>query len=152
MNHGSGINPAATWSNVVRSVPAIVDRLRGVLVENYPALKVIKYWDKERNNDRLFYIDPPYVREKLKKDSGQYLFDMDYTDHDALIRVLQGVTGSVVLSGYPNDLYNDMLQGWTRFDKDHYAGGHAGGREPRVECLWINEVCRERIKQGVLGL
>lgn len=42
-------------------------------------------------------------------------------------------SGSVVLSGYDNEIYNDMLTDWRRVQKTAYA---ERGQE-RTEVLWI---------------
>ena len=48
---------AHDWSNHARSIDDFSARLKGVLVENTDAIKVIRQHDAP---DTLFYVDPPY--------------------------------------------------------------------------------------------
>ena len=59
---------------------------------------------------------------------------MTSSDHVALLKFLDGVDGMVVLSGYPNDMYESMLAGWVRAERVALADG----ARKRVEVLWIN--------------
>lgn len=49
----------------------------------------------------------------------------------------------VVLSGYPADLYDDALHDWMRVERQALADG----ARPRVEVLWINPLCADRIER-----
>jgi DNA adenine methylase len=84
----------------------------------------------------LFYIDPPYT---MNERYGQevYNHEMSGDDQEALLTQLCSVAGRVVLSGYDNPLYNDMLAGWRKVTKNHFASSRSG-ISPRVECLWLS--------------
>ena len=60
-------------------------------------------------------------------------------DHRELLSVIKQCKGKVLLSGYPNALYDRELSGWTRHDVqiDNKA---AGGKSKRVmtEAVWAN--------------
>jgi DNA adenine methylase len=87
----------------------------------------------------LFYLDPPYPHETRTAKSAYGRFEMSEADHRELLRVLLGVKGKVMLSGYPSPLYDTALAGWTRHTFDmpnHAAGGETKGRE--TEVLWCN--------------
>jgi DNA adenine methylase len=56
-----------------------------------------------------------------------------------VLDVLLACKGKVMLSGYPSELYERRLAGWTRHNFDianHAAGGKVKGRE--TEVLWCN--------------
>jgi DNA adenine methylase len=131
----SGTTPAHDWANFPKFLPAFTDRLRGVVIENRPALEIIAQHDSP---ETLHYVDPPYVhvtrRAKDWRTPQAYRHEMSDADHAALADVLKGVSGMVVLSGYPSPLYDELFGSWKRIDKD----AHADGARDRVECLWLS--------------
>lgn len=62
-----------------------------------------------------------------------YGTEMTDDDHVSLCARLRDVKGAVVLSGYANDIYCDMLGDWIFATKATRAQAHA----KRIECLWI---------------
>jgi DNA adenine methylase len=123
------------WLSAVDGLPEVHNRLRRVFVENMPAIDLIR---REDAVGTLFYCDPPYLHE-TRASTGAYRFEMAEQEHKDLLAVLLGCKGKVMLSGYPSDLYDSMLAGWTRhtFDLPNHV---AGGAEKRrmTEVLWCN--------------
>jgi DNA adenine methylase len=133
----SGTTPAHDWVTYAACLPAIVERLQGVVIENRPAAQVIAAHDGPTT---LHYVDPPYLpstrSEKSRKGGGKYhayTHEMSEADHDALLDQLVAVEGAVVLSGYPHPLYDAKLAGWRRLEREALADG----ARPRTEVLWI---------------
>lgn len=126
----SGTTPARDWMNYPDALEAIVERMRGVVVENLPAAAVIADHDTP---ETLFYVDPPYVPSTRDK-GADYRHEMTEADHVALLEALRGVEGMVVLSGYPHPLYDEALTGWERVERRALADG---ARE-RTEVIWRN--------------
>lgn len=130
------------WAQYPSSLEALGLRLTGVMIENRPAIEVIAAHDSPAS---LFYVDPPYVHEtrcrvSMGTDRG-YRHEMSDDDHAELLAVLQAVEGMVIISGYPNPLYDDMLKGWCRAEKRaRISGGR--GTALRTECIWINPACQ----------
>lgn len=130
------------WAQYPSSLEALGLRLTGVMIENRPAIEVIAAHDSPAS---LFYVDPPYVHEtrcrvSMGTDRG-YRHEMSDDDHAELLAVLQAVEGMVIISGYPNPLYDDMLKGWYRAEKRaRISGGR--GTALRTECIWINHACQ----------
>lgn len=125
-----GAAPAKDWANYPDAFVGLVSRLRGVAIENRPAIDVIRCSDGPHT---LHYVDPPYlpaVRDKGK----DYRFEMSVEDHVELLEFLRGVEGKVVLSGYDSDLYNEVLRGWSTATRPVTTQGKA----KRVEKLWMN--------------
>jgi DNA adenine methylase len=133
---GGRSDPVNAWWNAVDGLEAVHRRLQNVLVLNRPALDVIRSEDTPAT---LFYLDPPYLQETRAAKDAYGRYEMTEADHRALLRVLLGVKGKVMLSGYPSPLYDSVLAGWTRHTFDlpnNAAGGATKGRE--TEVLWCN--------------
>lgn len=105
------------------------ERLRGVQIENLPAVELIKRYDTA---DVFIYGDPPYLHGTRK--NYLYRYEMSDAEHEKLLKVLVKHSGKVLLSGYDNDMYNDVLTGWKKVQKSTRA---EGGRK-RTETLWMN--------------
>jgi DNA adenine methylase len=58
---------------------------------------------------------------------------------DDALKVIKQCKGSVMLSGYLNELYDQTLGGWKRHDMkiDNKVSG-AGKKREMTECLWCN--------------
>lgn len=143
----SGTTPAQDWAHWPAQIEAFTERLKGVVIENRPAVEVIAQQD---GAETLHYVDPPYphtTRAGLqdRRNIGvkhAYLFEMSDDDHRALAAVLHGVEGMVVLSGYACPLYDEELYpDWERHEKAHFADG----ARPRTEVVWLNPACSDAL-------
>jgi DNA adenine methylase len=146
----SGSTPAADWRNYPPALTAIVERMAGVVIENRDALQVMQTHDAVTT---LHYVDPPYLPEtrsagNRRRGAGYhvYVHDMEAEDHVPLLDGLQALRGMVVLSGYPSDLYDIHLAGWTRVER----AALADGAKPRTEVLWLNPACAVALGHGPL--
>ena len=59
----------------------------------------------------LVYSDPPYLRS-TRKSGRRYRYDYEEGDHEALLTLLRSLPCAVMVSGYPNALYDERLRGW----------------------------------------
>lgn len=134
----SGTTPAHDWMHYPEALRAVIQRLRGVVIECRPALDVIRQHD---GPDTLHYVDPPYVhqtRAGLLNGRGNHAYnhEMSDDDHRELATVLRELEGAVVLSGYPCELYDgELYPDWARYERQH----HADGARDRTEALWLND-------------
>ena len=125
------------WRSYPGHIPSFVDRLRNVVIEDRPALDVIRQQDAP---GVLFYVDPPYpvstrTPVRCPGELGRaYARDLDDDEHRELAQVLRSLEGMVVLSSYPCDLYEDLYPDWQQVRKE--ALGDSGAR--RTEVLWIS--------------
>lgn len=124
---------ATSWQNLPETLQDVVLRLRGVIIENRPALKVMEQYDAVHT---LHYVDPPYVGGTRKRKEKGYAHEMKHVDeHRELIDFLKGLKGRVMLSGYPCELYADLLKDW-------HCVALKGGRDQvngaTKEMLWMN--------------
>jgi len=138
-SHRSGTTPAHDWSNYPFCLPATIQRLQGVVIENRDALDLLSQMD---GPETIFYADPPYLPETRDKGSD-YRHEMDQEGHIGLAAALRAVQGKVIVSGYASDLYERLYAGWSRMEFDALADG----ARPRKEVLWMNY---EPQSQGLL--
>lgn len=134
----SGTTPAHDWASYPDALRLVVERLRGVTVESKDACAIMQQHDAETT---LHYVDPPYVFETRSDLSKDYAHELSNEQHAELLAVLRGLSGMVVLSGYPCALYDDALKGWLRVERKAFADGAA----QRTEVLWINPACANRL-------
>lgn len=127
----SGTTPAHDWCNYPDALVEIIDRMAGVVVENKDALKLMAQHD---GPETLFYVDPPYVWSTRGDESPDYVHEMDDGAHASLLAFLPTLEGMVVLSGYPNAMYDAALPTWLRVEREALADG----ARKRTEVLWIN--------------
>lgn len=126
----SGTTPAHDWTSYPDAIPAYVERLRGVVIENRDAIDVMRRHDSPKT---LHYVDPPYVHATRGYDK-RYAWEMNDDEHRALADHLRTVKGMVVLSGYESPLYVELYGGWERTE----ATALADGALKRTEVLWFN--------------
>lgn len=130
----SGTTPAHDWANYPDALEAIVERLTGVIIEHRDAKRVMETHD---GPETLHYVDPPYVWATRGDESPDYVHEMDNAQHGELLAFLPALEGHVVLSGYPDPMYDSALPGWRRVEREALADG----ARPRIEVLWINPKC-----------
>ncbi len=120
---------ARDWSRLPDVIIQAAERLRGVQIECMDAVKLIEQYN---HKNVLIYCDPPYI---LGSRTGkQYKHEMSDADHERLLQALLRHKGSVLISGYDNEIYRDMLRGWHLETKMEYCRAN----KQREECLWMN--------------
>jgi DNA adenine methylase len=145
----SGTTPAHDWAHYPDALAAICDRLTGVVIEKRDASDVMAIHD---GLEVLHYVDPPYLPEtrspanKYDLKYRMYRHEMTREDHVALLERLRKLRGMVVLSGYPSNVYDDVLSNWRRVT----TLAHADGARERTEVLWLNPACTAALGHGPL--
>lgn len=131
----SGTTPAHDWANYPDALCLIVERMSGVVIEHRPTVMVMERHDSPAT---LHYVDPPYVhstRAKAKNSERKnYRHELTDEQHAELLDFLDSLKGAVVLSGYPNPLYDNRLRHWRRVERTALADG----ARKRTEVLWMN--------------
>ena len=122
-------NPAKAWAEMPEIILRAADRLKGVQIENLPALELIRRYD---TSDVFMYVDPPYLHGTRK--NYLYKHEMEDGEHIELLEVLLKHPGKIILSGYDNELYNNMLTGWRK----ESIGTQAENGLKRIETIWMN--------------
>ena len=117
------------WAQMPELIQQLCVRLKEVQIENRPALDVIRRFNFD---NVLIYADPPYL---LNTRGGKlYRHEMTEQDHVELLDTLLRHKGSVILSGYPSEMYDRELKGWNRIARKSYNQNS----DQRTEVLWCN--------------
>lgn len=132
----SGTTPAHDWMNYPAHLRNVIQRLRGVVIENRDAIEVMSIHDSV---EAVHYVDPPYVHStrNLRTRAPAYKHEMNDEQHRELASALRQLDGMAVLSGYRCDLYDELYDGWQRIDMATFADG----AKDRVESLWLSPRC-----------
>lgn len=123
------------WATVLpKNIVDISSRLkhannRLVQIENQPAAKLIQRYARK---NVFIYADPPYVLSTRSK--RIYACEMKDADHMELLQLLLEHPGPVMISGYMNDIYSDLLKGWSIQQR---MANCEGGLK-REEVIWMN--------------
>lgn len=82
----------------------------------------------------LVYSDPPYLPE-TRTSRARYRHEYTVADHERLLACLMSLPEnvSVILSGYPSQLYNETLAGWRSMEFQAMTRGGV-----RTEKIWMN--------------
>jgi len=64
------------------------------------------------SKDTFIYCDPPYLMDSRSCQKRIYTFEFMKGDHVKLLEVVKTLPCMVMLSGYPNTLYDDALSSW----------------------------------------
>lgn len=123
-----------TWAKYPDVIAKVGHRFAGVLIEDMDALEVMRRHDSPST---MHYVDPPYAWEARSSNGGEYRYEMDDAQHQELLEFLHQLEGYVVLSGYPNALYEHLLSDWrmvTRTTRKSSQGGSAKA----TEVLWLS--------------
>jgi len=127
------------WDNGVRALPEIARRLRGVRILHGDALELLPMLD---GPETLHYLDPPYVRTARSTTPLYGPYELTDDTHRELCLLIRQLRGKVVLSGYSNPIYEEILGGWrqARRTTQIYAhfSIHGRNRGMKTEVLWLN--------------
>lgn len=124
------------WRGLPERLAAAHERILNAQIENLPAAELIRRYDTE---DVFMYVDPPYLHGTRK--NYLYRYEMQNIEHVELLQLLAEHPGKVLLSGYDNDLYNDMLPGWNKVQKKTQAEAGIS----RTETLWMNYAAGQEV-------
>ncbi|HCZ8844394.1 phage DNA methylase [Enterobacter hormaechei] len=85
-------------------------------------------------NRVLLYVDPPYLHE-TRTSNARYRCEYQVADHVRLLTCLKSLPPEIriILSGYPSQLYEELLPGWR--SKEFQAMTRGG---VRTEKIWMN--------------
>ncbi len=154
---GGVCSTIATLKSSLEILPAVHERMSNTIIECVDWRDALELYN---GNDWLAYCDPPYVMGARK--SGGYANELSNKDHEEFIDRLMKYKGMVVLSGYPNGIYEPLLEhGWkfetldvlcTAAGRTRTSGlqgeGNVKEKQQRTECLWMNPLAVANQKKG----
>lgn len=107
-------------------------RFRRCIVENLHWKDLLPAWDDPCT---LFSVDPPFLNASPKL----YPYGMTRDEHRDLLTAVRKLTGKVILYGYPDALYDELLPDWKSYYWDHHLT-IACQINPRTvrEQIWTN--------------
>ncbi len=132
--------PASIAARLAR-FDACARRLAGVSIECCEAAELVRRM--ATSSDAVVYADPPYVASsRSPRTTKAYRCDMaDEAHHRDLAEALRATPATVILSGYPSPLYDELYHDWARIEiatTSQNSSGRKGSRQPRTEVLWTN--------------
>jgi DNA adenine methylase len=126
---------ASAWMGAVDGLREVHTRLRRVVILNDDALRVIEQQDGPMT---LQYMDPPYMLG-TRTTPDHYEHEMTDQHHHDLIDLVKTLKSKVVISTYPNSIYEGGLSQWNRLDMDVPNQMSASARKRRMtERLYMN--------------
>jgi DNA adenine methylase len=140
---GTGTVKPKSWGGYGRNLVKIINRFKNVYLTEEDALELIEGrvdWDE----NTLIYCDPPYV-PGTRKSTHKYRLEMDEGKHERLCQILLNVPTLVVLSGYDNDIYNDILRGWGKRTAVSLTQSH----NEATECVWLSPRVKEYVEKDL---
>lgn len=117
------------WAEVPDRILQAAERLKMAQIESLDAVELLERYDTP---DVFIYLDPPYLPGIRK--GYLYKHEMKEEDHRRLLLAAAKHPGKILISGYENGLYNEILNGWNKDSKQTQAEGGA----KRVETVWYN--------------
>ncbi|VUA83711.1 Site-specific DNA methylase [Klebsiella pneumoniae] len=133
-NWGIDIDPE-TVEAFNQDNPDFLDSLAdNLFIDVGDAVGFLEHFDFSSAGRVLIYADPPYLHE-TRSSRARYRHEYSVGDHKRLLMCLRSLpcTASVILSGYPSDLYDHQLVGWR--SKEFQAMTRGGAR---TEKIWMN--------------
>jgi DNA adenine methylase len=134
------------WYSLPARLEKVVERLRGVRIENRDARDLLKMFADRPAT--LVYLDPPYY---TKRNHGYVMDANDRSFHSDLLGVCRKARCMLLISGYQNDLYDEILtpeEGWTKSTVQTHTRDTTGKDYGRTEIFWVNESYVKAQKTG----
>lgn len=132
----NGPRCATMWNYLPDAIISCCERLKQAQIENIDGVELIKRYN---DSNTLIYCDPPYLPQLRKK--NMYLCEMDEQKHIELITALKNSNSMIILSGYDNEIYNDLLSDWLTAEK----ATTAQFGKSRTEKIWMNFETQTRL-------
>lgn len=127
--------PAPDFTERVRLLENMQNRLRNVQIENLDFREVINKYDSPQT---FFYLDPPYVKE-TRAEPSSYRHEMTELDHIDLVLALKDLQGKMILSGYDHPVYKPLSDMYYKYVIPVSSSIRADGkRVGREEVLWTS--------------
>jgi DNA adenine methylase len=130
--------PLAAWSIGIDIDSEVIKRfgsMTGVEVYQADAVSFLRQFNYKAAGRVLVYADPPYLHS-TRTSRKRYRFEYTEKEHIVLLSVLRDLAATgvcVMLSGYPSNLYDDLLPEWRTVEFQVMSRGGV-----RTEKLWLS--------------
>lgn len=143
---------------IVYDLPRVANRYNGVTLFNEDAIDIINRY--RHDETVVMTVDPPYLHNtrgksatKVYGQNGEFEFQKE--DHLLLLETLKDVRCKVLLFGYPDSLYDEILaqstvNNWMRFTLKEV--NKPGSKVIADETVWINFEPSKKAKREIIGL
>ena len=124
------------WYNLPERLDKVVERLRGVRIENRDARELVAMFAD--NPATLMYLDPPYF---TKREHGYAIDARDLEFHVKLLEECKKARCMLLISAYQTEAYEDLLRpedGWEKRLIETQTRDTTGSSYARTEVLWMN--------------
>jgi site-specific DNA-adenine methylase len=81
----------------------------------------------------LIYLDPPYPKSSRRNPQNLYRHEMTDQEHQTLLIYILRLDANIIISSYPNHIYDKYLNTWNNFT---FQAQTRGG--PATEKVWYN--------------
>jgi hypothetical protein len=125
-SYGIDLDPDACGNRVWKTVPALI-------VECGDGIRWLKRNDVITPQS-FVYCDPPYPMSVRSSKKPMYAHEMTDKQHLELLAVLRTLPCYVMVSSYPNALYERALQGWSTLTYESMTRNAT----MRTEQVWFN--------------
>lgn len=107
-------NQALTWHKRIEQFLPIINRLKGVIIENLDFREIFERYDSP---DTLFYCDPPYFKSEYYY-SDCYKFTEK--DHKDLALIVKNIEGKFFLNYDDHEEIRNMYKDFNIYEIDRY--------------------------------
>jgi len=134
------------YLSAIDMMPEISARLKHAQIEHLDFEQCMKNVDSP---DTFIFCDPPYLPKTRR--NGGFKVEMTEEDHKRFLALCISLSGKILICGYPNDLYDEVLRSWQT--REWQTASYAAGRtrktrilgegaalkmQPRIEKVWFN--------------
>lgn len=121
-------------SDVVKEWKPIVENDVLISLRNETAFDILQELHNTDYPSILMYLDPPYLFSTRKNKRNIYKHEFTEVDHIRLLNDVRSLTHvKILISSYPNDLYDEYLKNW-----NSYVFKSSTRRGMRIEKVWFN--------------
>jgi DNA adenine methylase len=125
--------------SAIDNMEIIHRRISQMIILNRDANKLIE--ENHQYDNTFMYLDPPYCHET--RTSTRYPVDFEPEQQIELVKILTKpeVKAKFLLSGYDNELYDNILvkeNNWNIFKFDVNTVSGSNKSKIKTECLWYN--------------
>ena len=133
--HPDNVNAWKTTPDAILEVSA---RIQYTIISCMPALKAIYAY--MHNKKAIIYLDPPYL-PSTRVSNSVYDYEMSGDDHLVMLNAILDSDAAVYLSGYPSEMYSDILRGWDSISWEvPNNSGQNDKKQSRTETVWSNRI------------